>query len=170
MPCHLAGPWMSRCRGSQAHSLGQRWHHCEAGLHGTTWCCVLFRAHFDSYSQWQTFLVNSDQPCRRLGKTSWTRKLFKYCKDKSGLVKPVVIITVDGGPDENPRYKRVMPLPWNFSKTSTSTPYTFAPMHQDAVPLAGFNEEWLPSAELCMVSFFPMTTLVRTLIKKENSR
>lgn len=26
------------------------------------------------------------------------------CKDENGIHKPIVIITVDGGPDENPRY------------------------------------------------------------------
>jgi hypothetical protein len=29
-------------------------------------------------------------------------------KDKAGHVKPVMMVTVDGGPDENPRYEKVV--------------------------------------------------------------
>lgn len=31
-----------------------------------------------------------------------------FTKTSDGLVKPIVIITSDGGPDENPRYRKVI--------------------------------------------------------------
>lgn len=38
-----------------------------------------------------------------------------FCKDDSGQFKPIVMITSDGGPDENPRYVLDFNLIYNFS-------------------------------------------------------
>lgn len=34
----------------------------------------------------------------------------KLCKTETGSIKPIVIISVDGGPDENPRYDKVIKI------------------------------------------------------------
>ena len=31
-----------------------------------------------------------------------------FCKTSTGMVKPVLIISTEGGPDENPRYEKVI--------------------------------------------------------------
>ena len=31
-----------------------------------------------------------------------------YLKDNKGFVKPIIIVIVDGGPDENPRYPKTL--------------------------------------------------------------
>ena len=36
------------------------------------------------------------------------KEFEKVARDESGQVKPIVIVTVDGGPDENPRFPKTL--------------------------------------------------------------
>nr|XP_047138580.1 uncharacterized protein LOC124814705 [Hydra vulgaris] len=54
-------------------------------------------------------------------------KLIDFSKNGS-FVKPVVILTVDGGPGENPRYQKIV--------------YFWLQMHQEGALLIESREEW----------------------------
>ena len=49
--------------------------------------------------------------------TPLTLKEFEeLVKTEEGFIKPVIMVTVDGGPDENPRYQKVISFAINHLK------------------------------------------------------
>jgi hypothetical protein len=62
---------------------------------------------------------------------------------EDGVSKPIMIITVDGGPDENPRYEKTIHCAKTYFKEHDLDAMFVATNAPGKVPLTGLREEWL---------------------------
>jgi hypothetical protein len=66
----------------------------------------LFRAPFYSCTIWKTIVINAYAHGLGFERVLQLPEFDELSKKRDSVVKPVLIFTVDGGPNENPRYQK----------------------------------------------------------------
>ena len=71
----------------------------DVGYSGPTYIAIRSAKHDQS---------NADSHAVDFERLVCLKEFEKVARDETGQVKPIVIITVDGGPDENPRFPKTL--------------------------------------------------------------